>query len=273
MGVYRRMSLAERPLVSLADLGSGPAPQPVAGGAEFAARVYDLVKVYGRDESQVVALGGVTLGFARGTMTAVMGPSGSGKSTLLHLLAGLDRVTTGRVFLGDDEITMVREKDLTRIRRDRLGFVFQSSNLVPYVDAEHNMRLPARFARRKVDEAWRARIVDTLGIADRLHHLPGELSGGQEQRVALARALISRPELLLGDEPTGSLDRHRSGLIMDLLRRTVTEFDQTIVLVTHDPAVAARADRAVFLADGRVVDDVASPDLTRIIDTMKRLGA
>ena len=237
-----------------------------------AARVYDAVKVYGRGESEVRALDGVTVAFATGRFTAIMGPSGSGKSTLMHSVAGLDTLTSGTVFVGDTDISTLGDRALTRLRRDRIGFVFQSFNLVPTLTAAENIVLPIRLAGRRPDAAWTDHVVATVGLANRLKHRPAELSGGQQQRVAVARALASRPEIIFADEPTGNLDSRTGAEILSFMRTAVRELGQTIVMVTHDPVAASYADRAVFLADGRIVDDVAAPTPDSIIDRMRTLG-
>jgi putative ABC transport system ATP-binding protein len=237
-----------------------------------AARAVDLTKSYGRGDATVTALGGVSVGFARGRFTAVMGPSGSGKSTLMHCMAGLDTPTSGHAFIGDEEIGQLGDSALTELRRDRIGFVFQAFNLVPTLDAAENITLPADLAGTAVDQGWFDQIVAQLGIADRLSHRPSELSGGQQQRIACARALITRPELIFADEPTGNLDSNASGEVLAFLRQAVSEHGQTIVMVTHDPQAAAYADRVVFLADGAVVGDLASPTADTVLEQMKRLG-
>jgi putative ABC transport system ATP-binding protein len=247
-----------------------PGGPPAAAGP--AARAVDLVKTYGKSDAVVRALDGVTVEFAAGRFTAVMGPSGSGKSTLMHCMAGLDVPTSGQVFVGDQEIGHLDDKGLTQMRRDHIGFVFQSFNLVPTLDAGENIRLPADLAGLKVDQAWFDFLVDQLGIRDRLSHRPGEMSGGQQQRVACARALIGRPDLIFADEPTGNLDSNSSGEMLAFLRRSVTEFGQSIVMVTHDPRGAAFADRVVFLADGRVVGELLSPTADSVLEQVKRLG-
>ena len=247
-----------------------PAAAPAAGPA---ARAVDLVKTYGKGDAAVRALDGVTVEFGRGRFTAVMGPSGSGKSTLMHCMAGLDTPTSGRTFVGDLEIGQLDDSGLTQMRRDRIGFVFQSFNLVPTLTAGENITLPADLAGHQVDRAWFDLLVDQLGIADRLGHRPNEMSGGQQQRVACARALIGRPDLIFADEPTGNLDSNSSGEMLTFLRRSVTEFGQSIVMVTHDARGAAFADRVVFLADGRVVGELASPTTDSVLEQMKRLGS
>jgi putative ABC transport system ATP-binding protein len=246
------------------------APDAASGGP--AARAVDLVKTYGKGATVVRALDGVTTAFGRAQFTAIMGPSGSGKSTLMHCMAGLDVPTSGQVFIGDDAIDSLDDSGLTKLRRDRLGFVFQSFNLVPTLTAAENITLPADLAGHKVDPAWFDFLVDQLAIGDRLSHRPTELSGGQQQRVACARALIGRPDLIFADEPTGNLDSKASGEMLAFLRRSVTEFGQTIVMVTHDPRGAAYADRVLFLADGDVVGELASPTADTILEKMKQLG-
>jgi putative ABC transport system ATP-binding protein len=246
------------------------APAPAPGPA---ARAVDLVKTYGRGDATVRALDGVSVEFGRGRFTAVMGPSGSGKSTLMHCMAGLDTPTAGRTFVGDLEIGLLDDTGLTQMRRDRIGFVFQSFNLVPTLTAGENITLPADLAGTKVDRAWFDLLVGQLGIGDRLGHRPNEMSGGQQQRVACARALIGRPDLVFADEPTGNLDSNASGEMLAFLRRSVTEFGQSIVMVTHDARGAAYADRVVFLADGKVVGELAEPTADTILEQMKRLGS
>jgi putative ABC transport system ATP-binding protein len=235
-----------------------------------AARSQDLTKIYGAGETAVHALDGVTATFAAGEFTAIMGPSGSGKSTLMHCLAGLDSATSGSVLIGDTDLTTLSDKQMTQLRRDRIGFVFQAFNLVPTLTALENITLPLDIAGRKVDQEWLDTVVGRLGLGDRLDHRPGELSGGQQQRVACARALAGRPEIIFGDEPTGNLDSRSSGEVMSILRASVDEFDQTVVIVTHDPRAAAYADRVVFLADGRIVDEMRDPTAESVLDRMKQ---
>jgi putative ABC transport system ATP-binding protein len=239
---------------------------------DTAARAVALVKTYGEGDATVRALDGVDVAFERGRFTAVMGPSGSGKSTLMHCMAGLDVPTSGQSFVGDQEIAALDDAGLTQLRRDRLGFVFQSFNLVPTLTAAENITLPADLAGREIDEAWLAELAGMLGIADRLAHRPSELSGGQQQRIACARALFGRPELIFADEPTGNLDSNASGEVLEFLRGAVDERGQSIVMVTHDPRAAAYADRVVFLADGKVVGDLDSPTADTVLEQMKRLG-
>jgi putative ABC transport system ATP-binding protein len=230
-----------------------------------------LGKTYGSGDTTVVALDGLDLQFGRGRFTAIMGPSGSGKSTLLHCLAGLDRPTTGRVVLGDLDVTALDDKQLTRMRRDRIGFVFQAYNLVPTLTAAENITLPLDLAGRSPDAAWLDTVIDTVGLRDRLTHRPAELSGGQQQRVACARALVTRPDVVFADEPTGNLDSRASADILAFLRRSVTEFGQTVVMVTHDPTAAAYADRVLFLADGRLRSELLDPTADSVLDLMKQL--
>jgi putative ABC transport system ATP-binding protein len=230
-----------------------------------------LTKTYGKGEAQVRALDGVTLDIARGEFTAVMGPSGSGKSTLMHCAAGLDAATSGEVYVGDVDITRLKDKALTTLRRDRIGFVFQAFNLIPTLNAQENILLPLAIAGRSPDPTWFDNVIDTVGLRDRLTHRPNELSGGQQQRVACARALVSRPEIIFADEPTGNLDSTSGSEVLGFLRRSVDEFGQTIVMVTHDPAAASHTDRVVFLADGKVVDEMREPSPGKILERMKGL--
>ena len=236
-----------------------------------AARAVSVTKIFGEGTTRVVALDAVNADFARARFTAIMGPSGSGKSTLMHCLAGLDSITDGKVFIGDTDLTTLDEKALTALRRDRVGFVFQSYNLVPTLTALENIRLPLDLAGRTPDPAWLDTVIDTVGLRDRLTHRPSELSGGQQQRVACARAMLAKPEVIFADEPTGNLDSRSSGEVLDFLRRSVDETGQTIVIVTHEPAAAAYADRALFLADGRIVEDMAGPTAESVLDRMKNL--
>ena len=238
-----------------------------------AVRIVDVRKSYGSGESLVHALDGVTVDFGTGRFTAVMGPSGSGKSTLMHVAAGLDSATSGSVLLGDTDLTGLKDKALTALRRDRLGFVFQQFNLVPTLTAAENITLPMRLAGRPADPAWVDRIIDVVGLRDRLSHRPSELSGGQQQRVAVARALANRPEVVFADEPTGNLDSRSGAEVLTVLRRSVDETAQTVVMVTHDPVAASYADRVVFLADGQVVGELADPTADRVLDRMKNLEA
>ena len=239
---------------------------------EPAARTVDAVKTYGKGETAVRALDGVTVSFDTGRFTAIMGPSGSGKSTLMHCLAGLDQLTSGDVIIGDTALSSLSDKALTSLRRDRVGFVFQSFNLVPTLTAIENITLPISLAGRKPDQGWVDSVVATLGLEDRLRHKPSELSGGQQQRVAVGRALASRPEIIFADEPTGNLDSRAGAEVLGLLRDSVSRLGQTVVMVTHDPVAAGHADRIVFLADGRVVDEMYEPTPERVLDRMKGLG-
>ena len=250
-----------------------PAAAPVPPSPPAAARAVEATKVYGRGETQVRALDGVTVGFGRGRFTAIMGPSGSGKSTLMHCLAGLDTLTSGSVHIGDTELGRLRERKLTKLRRDRIGFVFQAFNLVPTLSAIENITLPLALAGRNADAEWLDLVIDTVGLRPRLAHRPSELSGGQQQRVAVARALASRPEVTFADEPTGNLDSRSGAEILSFMRQAVREFGQTIVMVTHDPVAASYADRALFLADGRIVDDLPDPTADSVFDRMRHLGA
>ena len=236
-----------------------------------AARAVDLRKVFGEGAAAVEALRGVTVEFAAGEFTAIMGASGSGKSTLLHCMAGLDTPTSGTVWIGDQDLTHLRDKALTQLRRDRIGFVFQTFNLVPTLSAAENITLPTDIAGRDVDRARFDDVVDTMGLRDRLTHLPAELSGGQQQRVAAARALVSLPAIVFADEPTGNLDSKASQELLGFLRSAVDERGQTIVMVTHDPGGASYADRIVFLADGLIVDEMREPTAERVLDRMKSL--
>jgi putative ABC transport system ATP-binding protein len=236
-----------------------------------AARADGVWKVYGSGEAQVVALRGVSVELGRGRFTAIMGPSGSGKSTLMHCLAGLDTVTRGEVFIGDTLVTGLKDKALTRLRRQQVGFIFQQFNLLPTLSAEENILLPLSIAGRKPDRQWFDTVIETVGLGDRLKHRPSELSGGQQQRVACARALVSRPEVIFADEPTGNLDSRSGAEVLGFLRDSVRGMGQTIVMVTHDPVAASYADRVVFLADGSVVDEITNPTADTVLDTMKRL--
>jgi putative ABC transport system ATP-binding protein len=237
-----------------------------------AAHAVDLRKTYGTGQATVHALAGIDVTFERGRFTAVMGPSGSGKSTLMHCMAGLDRPTGGHTFVGDLDVGSLDDKGLTQLRRDRIGFVFQSFNLVPTLTAGENITLPSDLAGKKVDQEWFDYLVAQLGIADRLTHRPTELSGGQQQRCACARALINRPDLIFADEPTGNLDSNSSAEMLMFLRRSVSEFGQSIVMVTHDPRGASYADRVVFLADGRVVDELADPTPDSVLERVRTMG-
>ncbi|MGH9178866.1 MAG: ABC transporter ATP-binding protein [Acidimicrobiales bacterium] len=236
------------------------------------ARAIDAVKVYGSGPTEVRALDGVSVGFPAQRYTAIMGPSGSGKSTLMHCLAGLDKLTSGRIELAGQALDQLKDKDLTVLRRDKVGFVFQAYNLVPTLTARENITLPMDLAGRSPDAEWMAKVIGAVGLADRLHHRPSELSGGQQQRVALARALASRPAIVFADEPTGNLDSRASDEVLRFLRSAVDDLHQTVVMVTHDPVAASYADLVVFLADGRIVDRMEGPDADRVLDRMKRFG-
>ena len=236
-----------------------------------AARAKRVTKVYGWGDTRVTALDNLSVRFAGGEFTAVMGPSGSGKSTLMHCMAGLDSVTEGSVFIGDQDLSTLSDRQLTKLRRERIGFIFQAYNLVPTLSASENITLPLDLAGTKVDQSWFDSVVETLGVADRLKHRPSELSGGQQQRVAAARAMVSRPELIFADEPSGNLDSKASADLLAFLRSAVKDHAQTIVMVTHDANAAAYADRIVFLADGRVVDSMEDPNPERILDRLKSL--
>jgi putative ABC transport system ATP-binding protein len=238
-----------------------------------AASVRNLTKTYGSGAALVRALDDVSLDLRAGEFTAVMGPSGSGKSTLMHCCAALDTADSGTVLIGDQDITRLKDKALTRLRRDEIGFVFQSYNLVPTLTAEENILLPLAIAGRKPDHEWFDGVISTVELGDRLHHKPNELSGGQQQRVAVARALVSRPRIVFADEPTGNLDSRSGAEVLELLRRSVDEYGQTIVMVTHDPVAAAYTDRVVFLADGRVVDEMREPTRERVLEVMTRMSA
>jgi putative ABC transport system ATP-binding protein len=247
-----------------------PNPSPT-NSDHAAARTVGLWKVYGEGDTQVVALSDVSVAFARGRYTAIMGPSGSGKSTLMHCMAALDSATAGQVFVGDIELTTLNDAELTRLRRDKIGFVFQAYNLVPTLTAQENITLPLDIAGTKVDQEWFDTVVSTVRLGDRLGHKPNELSGGQQQRVACARALATRPDIVFADEPTGNLDSRSGAEVLGFLRRSVSEFGQTIVMVTHDPNAASYADHVLFLADGRIVDEMPEPTAERVLEKMKHL--
>jgi len=238
-----------------------------------AVRSEAAVKVYGHGDAAVRALDDVSIAMPAGHFTAVMGPSGSGKSTLLHCLAGLDGLTSGKVFVGDADLSRLSDRELTRLRRDRIGFVFQAFNLLPMLTAAENIRLPMDLAGRKPDRAWLDAVIDTVGLRSRLKHRPSELSGGQQQRVAVARALASRPEVIFADEPTGNLDLRSGAEILEFLRRAVDDLNQTVVMVTHDPVAAAYADAVIFLADGRIVDTMDHPTAERVLERLKAFGS
>ena len=237
-----------------------------------AARTVDARKIYGKGQIEVRALDGVSVEFGAGRFTAIMGPSGSGKSTLLQCTAGLDSLTSGKAFIGDADVSTLDDRRLTILRRDHVGFIFQAYNLVPTLTAIENITLPLTLAGRKGDQGWITKVVQTMGIADRLKHRPSELSGGQQQRVAVARALATRPQIIFADEPTGNLDSRAGAEVLAFMRRAVDDMDQTIVMVTHDPVAASYADRIVFLADGRVVDEMHQPTAERVLERMKRFG-
>jgi putative ABC transport system ATP-binding protein len=267
--VLRRSTAGEQSEQAVAGRAPGGPPSHPAGPPAVAS-ARELVKVYGQGEAQVRALDGVDVDLGRGRFTAILGPSGSGKSTLMHCLAGLDSVSAGQVWLGDTEITGLKDRELTRLRRDRIGFMFQSFNLIPTLNAAENITLPMDIAGKKPDRQWLDQVIDTLGLRDRLGHRPSQLSGGQQQRVACARALASRPELIFADEPTGNLDS-RAGLeVLGFLRRAVDELGQSVVMVTHDPGAAAHSDLVLFLADGRIVDEMERPTAEAVLERMKR---
>ncbi len=248
------------------------APQAVTTHHTTAARAIGATKAYGKGESQVRALDSIDVEFYAGQFTAIMGPSGSGKSTLMHALAGLDDLTEGQVLIGDVDLTTLNDKKLTKLRRDRLGFVFQAFNLVPTLTAIENITLPMDLAGRKPDAVWLDLVVSTVGLSERLKHRPSELSGGQQQRVAVARALAGRPDLVFADEPTGNLDSRTGAEILAFMRQAVEDLGQTIVMVTHDPGAASYADRVVFLADGHIVDELQNPTAESVLDRMKSFG-
>jgi putative ABC transport system ATP-binding protein len=238
-----------------------------------AARATGVTKSYGSGDARVLALDDVTVTIESGKFTAIMGPSGSGKSTLLHVLAGLDRPTEGKIHIGGAEITTMNDRELTLLRRDRIGFIFQAFNLLPTLTAAENIALPSRIAGRKPDPLWVQSIVETVGLGARLSHRPSELSGGQQQRVAAARALATKPDIVFADEPTGALDSRSGEELLRFLQHAVREMGQTVVMVTHDPVAAAHADRVLFLSDGDIVDEMASPTSDQVLDYMKKLGA
>ncbi|WP_418957440.1 ABC transporter ATP-binding protein [Streptomyces tritici] len=238
-----------------------------------AARAMELTKVYGQGETQVVALDRVTVDFRQGEFTAIMGPSGSGKSTLMHCVAGLDSFSSGSVRIGDTELGTLKDKQLTQLRRDKIGFIFQAFNLLPTLSALENITLPMDIAGRKPDRQWLDTVIEMIGLSGRLSHRPAQLSGGQQQRVAVARALASRPEIIFGDEPTGNLDSRSGAEVLGFLRNSVRELGQTVVMVTHDPVAASYADRVIFLADGRIVDEMLRPTADGVLDRMKAFDA
>ena len=237
----------------------------------YAVRATDLWKVYGTGEAQVIALRGVGVALERGRFTAIMGPSGSGKSTLMHCLAGLDTATRGEIHIGTTPLVRLSDNGLTELRRDKVGFIFQQFNLLPALTAQENILLPLTIAGRKADPAWFATVIDAVGLGDRLGHKPAQLSGGQQQRVACARAMITQPEVIFADEPTGNLDSRSGAEILAFLRRSVREHNQTIVMVTHDPTAASYANRVVFLNDGRIVDELTEPTPDTVLDRLRRL--
>jgi putative ABC transport system ATP-binding protein len=245
---------------------------PSAPHATVAASARDAVKVYGSGDTEVRALDGVSVDFTVGRFTAIMGPSGSGKSTLMHCVAGLDTLTAGQVSIAGTELTGLSDKDLTEVRRDHVGFVFQAFNLIPTLSALENITLPMDLAGRKPEQAWLDEVISTVGLGNRLNHRPSELSGGQQQRVAVARALASRPKIIFADEPTGNLDSRAGAEILGFIQGAVRSMGQTVVMVTHDPTAAAYADRVLFLADGRIVGEQGDPTVEQIIDRMKGLG-
>jgi putative ABC transport system ATP-binding protein len=249
-----------------------PQPGTPATPSAVAARAVDARKVYGSGDTAVHALDGITIDFRTGEFAAIMGPSGSGKSTLMHCLAGLDSLTSGSVWIEGVDLTQLGEKELTRLRRDRVGFVFQAFNLIPTLTAEENIVLPLSLAGRDVDREWFDHVVGTVNLADRLSHRPSELSGGQQQRVAVARALASKPAIIFADEPTGNLDSRSSGEILAFMRDAVDDYGQTIVMVTHDPVAASHADRVVILADGKIVEELRDPTTDSVVDFMKTFG-
>ncbi len=257
----------------VSDVPATPEPAPQPQPVVWAAQVLGASRVYGSGDAEVRALDNVTVGFERGRFAAIMGPSGSGKSTLMQCAAGLDRLTTGQVIIGDVDITRLNEKQLTLLRRERIGFIFQQFNLLPTLSAKENITFPLDLSGRKPDPAWFDHVVDTVGLRDRLDHKPSELSGGQQQRVAVARALVERPEIIFADEPTGNLDSRSSGEILDFLVRAAAEFQQTVVMVTHDPVAAARSDRVLFLADGHIVSEMVQPTRELVLERMGALAA
>lgn len=238
----------------------------------FAARAMEAVKVYGSGDTEVRALDGVDVEFERGKLSAIMGPSGSGKSTLMHCMAGLDDLTSGRIFIGEVELGQLNERSLTLLRRRRVGFIFQAYNLIPTLTASENITLPLALGGQNPDPEWLDHVVKIVKMGDRLKHRPKELSGGQQQRVAVARALVSKPEIIFADEPTGNLDSKAGGEILEFMRLTTSELNQTIVLVTHDAVAASYSDRVVFLADGQIVDELYEPTVEKVLDRAKTLG-
>jgi len=258
--------------VTRADHEGVTSVQAMADANPPVARAIELVKVYGSGDTAVRALDNVTVDFAGGHFTAIMGPSGSGKSTLMHCVAGLDSLTSGHVFIGDVDLSTLSDKDLTVLRRERVGFVFQAFNLIPTLTALENITLPMALAGRDPDQAWLDTVIKTLGLGDRLEHRPSELSGGQQQRVAVARALASRPQIIFADEPTGNLDSRASSELLTFMHEAVSNLGQTIVMVTHDPVAAGYAGTALFLQDGRIVDSMPAPTADKVLDRLKALG-
>jgi putative ABC transport system ATP-binding protein len=255
--------------VTVTETPVGPGAAPSSAPA---ARTVDATKIYGMGDTEVRALDGVTVEFPAHQFTAIMGPSGSGKSTLMQCVAGLDTLTSGEVYLGETPLSSLSEKQLTELRRDQVGFIFQAFNLVPTLNAIENITLPMDLAHRKPDQAWLDSVVQTVRLGDRLHHRPSELSGGQQQRVAVARAMASRPSIIFGDEPTGNLDSRSGAEILEFLRKAVVELGQTVVMVTHDPNAASYANRVLFLGDGKIVDEMPDPTPERVLDRIKQLG-
>ena len=239
---------------------------------DLAARTVMAKKIYSAGDSEVRALDGVSLDIKRGEFTAIMGPSGSGKSTLMHCLAGLDQLTSGNVYIGETDISKLNERNLTLLRRERVGFIFQAYNLVPTLNAKENIVLPQRLGGTTTDQEWLSQVIAAVGLEDSLSHRPNELSGGQQQRVAVARALAGRPEIIFADEPTGNLDSRTGAEILEFMKSAVASFGQTIVMVTHDPVAASYSDRVVFLADGKIVSELQNPTAENVLDLMKQLG-
>jgi putative ABC transport system ATP-binding protein len=266
-GADRRQMQEDTVLPHTANTNDRTGPDSVAA----AASADQVWKVYGTGDAQVLALRGVSVTFARGAFTAIMGPSGSGKSTLMHCLAGLDTVTRGEVHIGTTKITGLSDRGLTKLRRDQVGFIFQQFNLLPTLTAKENILLPLAIAGRKPDNDWYTTVINTVGLQDRLNHRPSQLSGGQQQRVACARALVTRPEVVFADEPTGNLDSRSGAEVLTFHQQSVRDYGQTIVMVTHDPVAASYADRVIFLADGQIVDELTNPTADTVLDTMKRL--
>jgi len=238
----------------------------------IAARAESASKIYGSGENEVRALDNVSVSFERGKFSAIMGPSGSGKSTLMHCVAGLDALTSGKVFIGETDLSELSDKEITKLRREKVGFVFQSFNLIPTLNAYENITLPLSLGKKLGDEAWIKQVIDTISLNDRLNHRPGELSGGQQQRVAVARALATQPEIIFADEPTGNLDSKSGSDILKFMRRAVTDLKQTIVMVTHDAVSASYADHIVFLADGKIAGEMTQPTPDKVLDYLKHLG-